>query len=332
MDNPDKMSVSEQIAQNARPKLLFYPATSIINWQDNLIVLQESVHKPTNDPFVMDTITQWRVLGLDDVGYYVSIWQEVNAQFQEMERYYPTDGNGKHWQVIPFQIFGSQHNTWQIQKIPIEPLVHIERGIYCNSADAENSRFLCGQIQPFMNTDSQIVSYYTDTDENGNIKNPVRLGSETVIMLGEAGSFGFAQASPNTMATEGIKEKREIINELGYQLGQGYGIKTATQADNEAQAQHSQASLCVANLNEGFLTLLRWCNQYMGISDEPKFLIRQQFNQQAVDVGVLTGLSQLVDGGKLPRSVIYNKAKEYGLINGELTDDDIDGMIDDVVV
>lgn len=332
VDNPDKMSVSEQVAKNTRPKLLFYPATSIINWQDNLIVLEESIQKETSDPFVTETITQWRVLGLDAEGYYVAIWQEVDAQYQEIERYHPTDGKGKKWQVIPFQIFGSQHNTWQTQKIPIEPLVHIEQGIYCNSADAENSRFLCGQIQPFMNVDNHISDHYTETDKYGNLKNPLRLGSETVIMLGETGSFGFAQAQPNTMATEGIKEKREIINELGYQLGQGYGIKTATQADNEVQAQNSEASLCVANLNEGFLNLLRWCNAYMGIDDEPKFIIRQQFNQQAVDVGVLSGLAQLVDGGKLPKSVIYNKAREYGLINGELTDDDIDGMIDDVEI
>ncbi|WP_125903619.1 hypothetical protein [Moraxella catarrhalis] len=84
----------------------------------------------------------------------------------------------------------------------------------------------------------------------------------------------------------------------------------------------------MANLNEGFLTLLRWCNVYMGIDDEPKFIIRQQFNQLAVDVGVLTGLAQLVDGGKLPRTVIYDKAREFNLINAELTDDDIDGLLD----
>lgn len=311
-------------ATEQQPKLIFYPAQSIINWQDNLIVLQESVQEKTDDPFVQETITQWRVLGLDDKGYYVEVWRaNANGGYQPIkERSYPINGKGKHWQVIPFQIFGSQYNTWQIQQIPIEPLVHIEQGIYCNSADAENSRFLCGQIQPFMNVDSQTADHYKDKT--------VRLGSETVIMLGEHGSFGFAQASPNTMATEGIHEKRQIISELGFQLGQGVGTKTATQADNEAQAQHSQASLCVANLNEGFLTLLGWCNQYMGINKEPKFIIRQQFNQSAIDVNVLNTLSALVDGGKLPRTAIYDKAREYGLINSEITNDELDGMIDDV--
>ena len=328
VQEPSKLSAGEQMANNIRPKLLFYPAKSIINWQDNLIVLQESVQKATNDPFVTETVNQWRVLGIDEVGYYVAVWQETDGTYVEIDRYYPTDGNSKHWQVIPFQIFGSQYNTWEIQQIPIEPLVHIEKGIYCNSADAENSRFLCGQVQPFMNTDSHTMNHYLEEDEHGNIKNPLRLGSETVIMLGETGSFGFAQAQSNTMATEGISEKRGIINELGFQLGQGDGIKTATQADNEAQAQHSQASLCTANLNEGFLTLLRWCNAYIGVTDEPKFIIRQQFNQQSVDVGVLTGLAQLVDGGKLPRTVIYDKAREFNLINAELTNDDIDGLLD----
>ena len=39
-------------------------------------------------------------------------------------------------------------------------------------------------------------------------------------------------------------------------------------------------------------------------------------------------LAQLVDGGKLPRTVIYDKAREFNLINAELTDDDIDGLLD----
>ena len=159
VDNPNQISASQMMSDGIRPKLLFYPAKSIINWQDDLIVLQESVQTPTNDPFVNEAVTQWRVLGLDGVGYYVAIWRDIKGDYVEIERYYPTDGKGKHWQVIPFQIFGSQYNTWEIQAIPIEPLVHIEKGIYCNSADAENSRFLCGQVQPFMNTDSHTMNH-----------------------------------------------------------------------------------------------------------------------------------------------------------------------------
>ncbi|MFB6349471.1 DUF4055 domain-containing protein [Moraxella sp. ZJ142] len=321
VDFPTQESKTSQKDDTALPKLLFYPAQSIINWRDDMIVLQEMVSIATDDPFVVKRVEQWRVLGIDEVGYYVEVWTKGEDGFSVNGRQYPKQHGDKHWQTIPFQIFGSQYNTFDEQEIPIEPLVHIEQGIYCNSADAENSRFICGQIQPFLNVDNQTADWYKDKK--------LKLGSETVIMLGEHGSFGFAQASPNTMATEGIADKRQIISELGYQLGQsGGGIKTATQADNEQQAQHSQVSLCVANINEGFTNLLNWCNLYKGAEKPPKFTIRQQFNQTAVNMELLQGLASLIDGGKLPKAVLYDKAKEYNLLDVELSHDDIDGMIE----
>lgn len=92
--------------------------------------------------------------------------------------------------------------------------------------------------------------------------------------------------------------------------------------------QHSQASLCVANINEGFLSLLNWCNRYTGAKHPPKFVIRQQFSQHAVDIGLLTQLSGLIDADKLPKSVLYDKAREFNLISGELSNDEIDGLIE----
>ncbi len=327
--------VSRGIAKElgAKANIIFFDATQIINWRvvNNklvMVVLHEIVTEQGDDYFDNKQVEQYRELGLDEIGYYVRIWRKIDGTFHVVSENYPINGKSEHWQHIPFQIFGAQFNTFEQQDIPIEPLVHIEHGIYCNSADAENSRYLCGQIQPYTNMDAQTTSYYLQMNEHGERVNRLLLGSESVLMMGENGKFGFAQAEPNTMATQGIVEKREIIAELGYQLGQAGTVKTATQADNEAQSQHSQASLCVANINEGMLNVLSWCYDYLFLSGTPKFAIRQQFAPVAVDVNVLTALGNLVDGGKLPKSVIFAKAKEYNLLDAELTDDDIIGMID----
>ena len=56
--------------------------------------------------------------------------------------------------------------------------------------------------------------------------------------------------------------------------------------------------------------------------------LRQQFSQHAVDIGLLTQLSGLIDAGKLPKSVLYDKAREFNLISGELSNDEIDGLIE----
>lgn len=333
-----EQTLNKEQQKNIQPKILFYTAQSIINWRivdsvATLIVLHEVVEQPKNDDyFVVEQVEQWRELGIDNDGnYYVDVWRKSENGFYSLGRQYPRNGKGEYWKFIPFQIFGSQYNTFDVQDIPIEPLVHIEKGIYQNSADAENSRFFCGQIQPFMNVDSQTRDFYTSYDANGQPtgQSKLRVGSETVIMLGENGQFGYAVAPPNSMATQGIIEKREIIAELGFQLGQaGSAVKTATQADNEAQAQHSVASLCVANLNEGFLNVLLWCNAYVAVDDEPKFQIRQEFSLIAIDVNLLNTVNALVDGGKLPKTVIFDLAKKYNLLNAELSTDDILGMIE----
>lgn len=331
---------AEQARLNLRPKVLFYTAFDIINWhiaeknnimQPVMIVLREYVSEPDiKDSFVYRSTEQYRYLGLDDNGYFVEVWRSNNGRLELFnERTYPLDANGKMWQVIPFQIFGSNYNTFDIQKIPIEPLVHIEQGIYCNSADAENSRFLCGQIQPYMVMDDRRFSYYTEVDEFGKLKRKLRIGSESVLMLGDGGVFGFAQAQPNTMATEGIAEKRDIIGEIGLQIGQvGSAIKTATQSEHEATAQYSKVSLCIANLNEGYSKVLQWCAQFAGSTGNNKFQIKQDFVTPQFDAGMFQQLASLVDGGKLPKSVIFNKAREANLIDPELSDDDIEGMID----
>lgn len=324
--------------KNIQPKILFYSAENIINWrvQDGnvkLIVLHEVVEQPkADDYFVVEMVEQWRELGIDENGYYyVDVWKKGERDFVNIGRQYPRNAKGQYWTFIPFQIFGSQYNTFDVQDIPIEPLIHIEKGIYQNSADWENSCFICGQVQPFMNVDEQTRDFYTARDANGQPNGEIRLriGSETVIMLGEHGQFGYAAAPANTMTMEGMREKREIITELGFQLGQvGSAVKTATQADNEAQAQHSVASLCVANLNEGFLNVLLWCNAYVSVDEKPKFQIRQEFALIAIDTNLLNMINTLVDGGKLPKTVIFDLAKKYNLLDAELSNDDIIGMIE----
>lgn len=335
--NVKKLSRTERqkLGVHGEARILFYHAENIINWiaEQNgkiiKIILKESSYQVGDDGYKVSKVERYRELGLDQNGFYIKLWKKDGGNFTLVEYSEPTDYDGKRLQFIPFVIFGSQFNTFDKQQIPIEPLVHIEHGIYCNSADAENSSFICGQIQPFMNIDNQTADYYNRVDENGNKVNNLRLGSETVIMLGENGHFGFAQAQPNTMATQGIIDKREIISELGYQLGQaGTGIKTATQADNEAQAQHSKASLCVANINEGFHQALLYCHMFVGVNAKSKFVIKQQFSPINVDANILSVLSNLIDGGKLPKSVLWNKAKEFNLLDPELNDDEITGMIE----
>lgn len=333
-------SKAEQQQLGLRPYITFYSAHNIINWSIKTInnkvvtsevVLQETYYTTdTEDKFKKTEHIRWRYLALDEKNqYFVEVYEKSDSGdvVQIGETVYPTNHKNQYWNIVPFQIIGSQVNDWSIQDIPLEPLANIDLAIYRNSADNENSIFLLGQAQPYMSGVTQpILDYYAKKEKEDGFK--IRIGAENIMMLGDGGQLGFAQASPNSMAREGIQDKRQTIVELGAQLGQaGSAVKTATQSENEAQSQYSKASLCVANLNEAYYNALTWCNEFSGAIQEPKFVVTQDFVEPVVDMMIVSGLSAQVDAGKLPIGALFDYYRKVGLVDGELADEELIDLI-----
>ena len=341
----DEVSQADVERNALRPTINFYAPESIINWRTtviggqtvtNMIVLHETVYETDpDDIFASKQVEQWRYLGLDEVGYFVEVRRKADGTVQgnadgfvlHQARVYPTRSGNKLWDRIPFVIGGSDSNDWCEQNIPLESLAKMNLAHYRNSADYEQSAFICGQVQPWM---SGVSEQRMEALE----KQQIRIGAGAMIMLEENGKFGFAQAEPNGLAGEAMDKKYLIMQALGAKLSEAQTVqKTATQSNHESGVQNSTASMCIANLNEAMQDALLMAYEYMGIDTAIKdgeylFKAKQDFTIAAPDSATMTAIGSWVQGGLAPKSMAYNYQRKYNLIDAELKDADIDSLID----
>lgn len=319
----------EQFDLTAKIKL--YDAFSIVNWQVSnnqltMLVLKETVEKINDkDPFVSEQKEQYRHLFLDDNGKCaVQVWQEIDRKWQVVgDVLYPTDNKGNELNFIPFVVVGSDTNSWAVQSVPLESLARLNLAHYRNSADYEDSVFRCGQAQPVLTgVSNDRLRYF---EEKG-----IFIGSATALMLEAGGNFQFVQASANSLASEAMEKKYTNMLHLGAKLVEPSSAnKTATQASQDSSVQNSVASMCIVNLNEAMQRALQMIYRlYNKPFVNVLFKAKQEFSSPIADSGVLQTLSTLVQAGFAPKSVIYDYLRSHNLINAELSDDDIAGMIE----
>lgn len=341
----DEVSQADVERNALRPTINFYAPESIINWRTtviggqtvtNMIVLHETVYETNpEDIFSSEQIEQWRYLGLDEDGYFVEVRRKATTDQQgdkdgfiiHQPRVYPTKSGNVKFDRIPFVIGGSDSNDWCEQNIPLESLAKMNLAHYRNSADYEQSAFICGQVQPWM---SGVSAHRMEALE----KQKIRIGAGAMIMLEENGKFGFAQAEPNTLAGKAMDDKYAIMQALGAKLSEAQTVqKTATQSNHESGVQNSTASMAVSCLNEALSDAILLCYEYLGVTYTAKdgeylFKAKQDFTLAAPDSATMTAIGSWVQGGLAPRSMAYNYQRKYNLIDAELKDAEIDDLID----
>lgn len=344
----DEVSQADVERNALRPTINFYAPESIINWRTtviggqtvtNMVVLHETVYETDpDDIFSSEQVEQWRYLGLDETGYFVEVRRKAATGQQgdndgfviHQKRVYPTKSGNAKFDRIPFVIGGSDSNDWCEQNIPLESLAKMNLAHYRNSADYEQSAFICGQVQPWM---SGVSEQRMQALEKKNI----RIGSGALIMLEENGKFGFAQAEPNGLAGEAMEKKYLIMQALGAKLSEAQtsgsnSTKTATQSDHETETQNSTASMAVSCLNEALNDALLLCYEYLGIpvtgTVDYLFKVKQDFVNHKADSTVMQSIGSWVMGGLAPKDMAYDYMRKYNLIDPELSNEEVAELID----
>lgn len=287
------ISKAQAESMGLRPVIVFYDALSIINWRIkkvggeyrlSLVVLHEKITEiDPQDEFQESVVDVYRVLRLDENNRYsVQVYRDGIGG----DIVYPTR-QGKAWNVIPFHFLGSQVNDSSINDIPLEPLANMDLAHYRNSAEYEESVFVCGEIQPVIN---ELSEHWRDhLEENG-----IKIGSRDILLLPEGSSFQFVQAQPNSIAKEAMDAKMIHMQASGAKvLDRTIANKTATQVDEEKSTKNSVLSLCVSNLNEATEQCLKWCADFHGSGYEAKFTIKQDFAKGLISLEELKFYNEL---------------------------------------
>lgn len=320
------VSVADMRSGMVRATLTQIEAERVINWQTtkvgarhvlSLVVIRECASEITEDGFGFKEIDQYRVLRLVDIGCTVEIWRKNERD--EWVIYEPAqtilDGSGNPLHFIPLVFVGAQDNSAEINDAPLYDLAVLNLAHYRNSADYEDSVYMVGQPQGW-------IGGLTEDWRDWLQKNGVYLGSRSVMLLPSGGSFGIAQAQPNTLAKEAMDAKEEQMRALGARLIQpGSAVKTATQAQGEQESEHSVLSLAAANVSEAYTQALGWMALFMGVAGSPSYTLQVDLGQFTADSQLIGALISANQAGKLPDSELWSIFRRLQLISPAKTDE-----------
>lgn len=293
-----------------------YVTESIINWKTkdingecvlSLLVLIEEVLEDENDVFCQDVTTQYRVLRLDDNNfYYQEIYDEdgiliaINSDIR--------DFNGAPLSRIPFIFLGSENNDWFVDYQPLYDLAMINLGHYRNSADYEESIFICGQ--PYLHVDigEQSSEEFTASNPNG-----VAYGSRKALIT-TGGSVTLVQANPNQLVAQAMKEKLEQAAAIGARLiSPSGGRETAEAAKIRYGSQHSALYTLTSNVSDGVEDALEILCQFMGVNPETvEFYLNDEFYDEIADANLVAQMILMAGNGIMT----IEEIRDYGVRTG----------------
>ena len=263
--------------QNLRPTIELYDSEMIINWRTrvdggveklSLVVLKEKyIYK--DDGFELSMKDQWRVLRLDESGFYVQeVWRERAA----IMTFEPVDASGKRFTEIPFYFIGATDNSPSVEAPPLYSIVSLNLAHYRNSADYEESVYLCGQPTPCY---SGLTEDWVKKVWKGNAP---MFGSRAAITLPTGAKGELLQAQPNTLVKEAMTNKEQQMISLGAKLVEPKAgpQKTAYEASVDEASENSTLTGAAKNVNNAFENALRICTMFQG-GGAPEFKLNTDF-------------------------------------------------------
>lgn len=319
---PEGLSAEETNMLDYKAHIVPYVAEAIVNWRTAsvngrnmlvLVVLKESYKIDEDDEFSHDCEDQYRVLRLDEIGYSQQVyrdgepWSEIN---------YPTDANGETFKEIPFIFAGAKNNDSTVDDAPLADIAEINLAHYRNSADYEESAFLCGQPTLFLTT-SLSVEEWKKANPDG-----ILLGSRAGHNLGETGSADLVQAAPNSLVKEAMAMKEQQMIMIGARIitDRG-GNETAEAARIRFSSENSVLGDVVKNLSEAIRVCIEWCGQFMGTEGDAVFEISTNFYDKSIDPQMVMAYIQLQDRGNIAVSDVNEALRKAGYITR--TDEEI---------
>jgi hypothetical protein len=314
------------------PTIHCYKPNQIINWstktvgsQTFLALVCTSEADVVEKDFEHVSTPVIRERRIDDEGWYFERkWTEIVGAdgvktWEPGPVDYPTTGNGSKWNRIPFTFVGAVANTPEVNKPLMKEIVHINVGLFRNSADFEDNVWFIGQAQPWM---SGLTQPHLDLMK----KNKMYIGSRELLGVPVGGQFGIESAPENPLVSQAMKDKISMMIGLGARfMVPGSATKTATQAAGELAMQHSVLSLVASNISEAYTQCMAWCCEFLAVtpSEDMQFKINQDFVKLAADAQMLQAMVSSWFQGALPASDLWDWMRKNELLNPEKSDEDI---------
>ena len=286
-----------------RPTIRFYKPQDIINWETRVIgnetvltmvVLKEVFERRDEDSFKVTEYEQFRALELlDDGCVRVSIFvYDADHRGIERERVYRIcDVDGNPFGEIPFTFIGSENNDAEIDRPPLYTMSVLNIAHYRNSADYEESLYFIGQPTLF-------ISGVTEDWVKDVWKGTLRLGARGVIPGPPDSSASLIQATPNSLAKEGMDQKEQQMISVGAKLVERKsGVeRKEKEIEIEAAGDVSILTSIAQNVEDAVSDSLKFAAKFVGADqDEIKFNVNKNFNLTSLTSEELRQINEIAN-------------------------------------
>lgn len=286
-----------------RPTIRFYKPQDIINWETRIIgnenvltmvVLKEVFERRDMDSFKVSKYEQFRALELlDDGCVRVSIFvYDADHRGMDKERVYTIcDVDGNEFGRIPFTFIGSENNDCYIDRPPLYTMSVLNIAHYRNSADYEESLYFIGQPTLF-------ISGVTEDWVKDVWKGTLRLGARGVIPGPPDSSASLIQATPNSLAKEGMDQKEEQMISVGAKLVERQsGVeRKEKEIEIEAAGDTSILTSIAQNVESAVIESLKFAAKFVGADENQiKFNVNKNFDLTSLTAEELRQINEIAD-------------------------------------
>jgi hypothetical protein len=304
-----------------------YTAESFINWKTSirkfeqsliLGVLQESA-AATDDIFLHDTNTIYRVLVLDDDKYTSRIFDD---NIEHTDKLTVPLFMGESLDEIPLVIAGSINNSYNMQTVPLSSVANCSVQIYRKEADLANSEFL--SCNPTL-----VITGASNEDELPNV-----VGSSVLIVVPHEQARVF-YTKTDTAALTHVKSHIDSLYEEA--IRHGVAILDARKGVEAAEAlrirQSTQSasvySIYLSALNaikQGLLLMCKW-----GGFDKSKIVIDAPttLTYNIPDSSVLKEIIEGYGRTVVPLRVVHKYLVSSGLLDQTIGYEEYVKMMDE---
>lgn len=320
---------AEQNAGRLNPRILFYTAENIINWHyrkvgstkvlDMVILREQYEYQVDGQEFWWECGELYRVLEI------------VDGRYRQRVFTFASDGEQLGYEEvidiseridIPFTFIGSDNNDGTVDAPPLESLAEVNIGHYRNSADVEDSSFICSQptlmLYPGENMD---LNTFKEANPSG-----VRLGSRSGHNLGYGGAAELIQAQESNLARSLMADKENQAVMIGAQLITPTIQVTAEAARLQRGADTSIMATIAKNVSMAYEQAIAWCAEFVNATGEIVFELNTEFFMQQLTAQDRAAWIADINAGLLPARSYYAAMRAAGTTNW--TDEEIEDELE----
>lgn len=296
-----------------KPYIAKYDALSIVNWKLGavggrrdltLVVLQEN-HLKGDDEFSHETEVRYRVLDLDESGFYrVRIFSNTEL----IETIEPSMGS-KRVPFIPFVFGGSVNNSHEPNEIPLLTMARCALKSYQLSADYFQSLYMTAHPQPY--TIGVEPAEIWDENLGKNVPDPkgdLRItGVSSVWSLPTGSDVGYLEVSGSgiELTKAEMESQRNQAVEAGAKVIDVGGTESGEARKARQDDQHASMHTIVQSAANAIEQVIKYLALWLNLSDEGiEYSVPLEFSKE-INPQMLTALSNLMISGKLSNNSLW---------------------------